>query len=138
MFIETLEFTIPVDLCDLFSTLKEGSRSNLEFPASVNSYGTTQDASIQVALRANKLTFTVDGVSSNSSMISKSECKTLKLSVFDVDRTLIAQECSSQLQQVQTPSPHPSKRTHEYSSMGPSHAKINRTSYSDSSFNIFV
>ncbi|XP_048246788.1 uncharacterized protein LOC124130918 isoform X34 [Haliotis rufescens] len=92
MFIETLEFTIPVDLCDLFSTLKRGPRSNLEFPASVNSYGTTQDANIQVALRSNKLTFKVDGVSSNSSMISKSECKTLKLSVFDVDCSLAPAE----------------------------------------------
>ncbi|XP_067669338.1 uncharacterized protein [Haliotis asinina] len=92
MFIETLEFTIPVDLCDLFSTLKRGPRSNLEFPASVNSYGTTQDANIQVALRSNKLTFKVDGVSSNASMISKSECKTLKLSVFDVDCSLAPAE----------------------------------------------
>ncbi|XP_071084576.1 uncharacterized protein [Haliotis cracherodii] len=139
MFIETLEFTIPVDLCDLFSTLKRGPRSNLEFPASVNSYGTTQDASVQVVLRSNKLTFKVDGVSSDASIISKSESKTLKLSVFDVDRTLMPQENDnynsnnmtiSEMQH-STPVLNQFKRHHEVSVSQPP-AKSIRTSYSES------
>ncbi|XP_046347947.1 uncharacterized protein LOC124128451 isoform X18 [Haliotis rufescens] len=139
MFIETLEFTIPVDLCDLFSTLKRGPRSNLEFPASVNSYGTTQDASVQVVLRSNKLTFKVDGVSSDASIISKSESKTLKLSVFDVDRTLMPQENDnynsnnmtiSEMHH-STPVLNQFKRHHEVSVSQPP-AKSIRTSYSES------
>ncbi|XP_046566455.1 uncharacterized protein LOC124275018 isoform X4 [Haliotis rubra] len=138
MFIETLEFTIPVELCSIFSSLQKGHRSNVEFPASVNSYGTTQDANLQVVLRSNKLTFKVDGVSSNASMISKSECKTLKLSVFDVDRTLMPQENdsydSNNMSAVQhsTPVSFPSKRHHEISVSQPP-AKNRRTSFSDSS-----
>ncbi|XP_046566349.1 uncharacterized protein LOC124274989 isoform X11 [Haliotis rubra] len=139
MFIETLEFTIPVDLCDLFSTLKRGPRSNLEFPASVNSYGTTQDASVQVVLRSNKLTFKVDGVSSDASIISKSESKTLKLSVFDVDRTLMPQENDNYISnnmtiseiQHSTPVSNQFKRHHEVSVSQP-HAKSRRTSFSES------
>ncbi|XP_067669260.1 uncharacterized protein [Haliotis asinina] len=138
MFIETLEFTIPVELCSIFSSLQKGHRSNVEFPASVNSYGTTQDANLQVVLRSNKLTFKVDGVSSNASMISKSECKTLKLSVFDVDRTLMPQENdsydSNNMSAVQhsTPVSFPSKRHHEISVSQPP-TKNRRTSFSDSS-----
>ncbi|XP_067669387.1 uncharacterized protein [Haliotis asinina] len=139
MFIETLEFTIPVDLCDLFSTLKRGPRSNLEFPASVNSYGTTQDASVQVVLRSNKLTFKVDGVSSEASIISKSESKTLKLSVFDVDRTLMPQENDDYISsnmtiseiQHSTPVSNQFKRHHEVSVTQPT-AKSRRTSFSES------
>ncbi|XP_071084660.1 uncharacterized protein [Haliotis cracherodii] len=135
MFIETLEFTIPIDLCDLFSTLKKGPRSNLEFPASVNSYGTTQDASIQVALRSNKLTFKVDGVSSDASMISKSECKTLKLSIFDVDRTLMPQESYySEAPSHSVSMSFPAKRSRDFSaSVKSPPAKSSRTSYSDTS-----
>ncbi|XP_071086684.1 uncharacterized protein [Haliotis cracherodii] len=134
MFIETLEFTIPMDLYDVFSTLKDGPKENLEFPASVNSYGTTQDANIQVTLRSNKLTFVVDGVSSNASMISKSECKTLKLAVFDVDRTLIAQENAPMMMtQMALPSFSPrTKRSHEFSVSDHSNVKFSRTSYSES------
>ncbi|XP_046348133.2 zinc finger and BTB domain-containing protein 14-like isoform X3 [Haliotis rufescens] len=137
MFIETLEFTIPVELCNVFSTLQKGQRSNVEFPASVNSYGTTQDASVQVVLRSNKLTFKVDGVSSNASMISKSECKTLKLSVFDVDRTLMPQENDNydsnnmSAMQHSTPVSFPSKRHQEISVSQPP-AKNRRTSFSES------
>ncbi|XP_067669407.1 uncharacterized protein [Haliotis asinina] len=137
MFIETLEFTIPIDLCDLFSTLKRGPRSNLEFPASVNSYGTTQDANIQVALRSNKLTFKVDGVSSNSSMISKSECKTLKLSVFDVDCSLSGAEYEQVTQMVSQPiysSPHvaPVKRSRDRPSpMKSPPSKTSRSSFQE-------
>ncbi|XP_046566374.1 cell wall transcription factor ACE2-like isoform X3 [Haliotis rubra] len=125
MFIETLQFTIPIDLCTVFSSLQKGPKSNLEFPASVNSYGTTQDANIQVALHANKLTFTVDGVSSNASMISKSECKTLRLSVFDVDRSLIPQE-SEVVNYEQMPSSVTvsSKRLHDNSSSIQPAAKV--------------
>ncbi|XP_067669360.1 uncharacterized protein [Haliotis asinina] len=134
MFIETLEFTIPIDLCDLFSTLKKGPRSNLEFPASVNSYGTTQDASIQVALRSNKLTFKVDGVSSDASMISKSECKTLKLSIFDVDRTLMPQESYYQEETSHSVSmSFPAKRSRDFSAPVKSPpSKSSRTTYSES------
>ncbi|XP_067669337.1 uncharacterized protein [Haliotis asinina] len=132
MFIETLEFTIPMDLYDVFSTLKDGPKENLEFPASVNSYGTTQDANIQVTLRSNKLTFVVDGVSSNASMISKSECKTLKLAVFDVDRTLIAQESAVTMTQTALPTiPYRTKRSHEFSGSDQSNVKFSRTSYSE-------
>ncbi|XP_071085209.1 uncharacterized protein [Haliotis cracherodii] len=137
MFIETLEFTIPVELCNVFSTLQKGQRSNVEFPASVNSYGTTQDASVQVVLRSNKLTFKVDGVSSNASMISKSECKTLKLSVFDVDRTLMPQENDNydsnnmSAMQHSTPVSFPSKRHQEISVSQPP-SKNRRTSFSES------
>ncbi|XP_046566439.1 uncharacterized protein LOC124275011 isoform X33 [Haliotis rubra] len=144
MFIETLEFTIPVELCNVFSSLQKGPTSNVEFPASVNSYGTTQDANVQVVLRSNKLTFKVDGVSSNASMISKSECKTLKLSVFDVDRTLMPQENdndnynSNNMSTIQTVQQtvylsHPAKRLHESSvSMPQPAAKSSRTSFSES------
>ncbi|XP_067669273.1 zinc finger and SCAN domain-containing protein 26-like isoform X9 [Haliotis asinina] len=144
MFIETLEFTIPVELCNVFSSLQKGPTSNVEFPASVNSYGTTQDANVQVVLRSNKLTFKVDGVSSNASMISKSECKTLKLSVFDVDRTLMPQENdndnynSNNMSTIQTVQQtvylsHPAKRLHESSvSMPQPPAKSSRTSFSES------
>ncbi|XP_046347483.2 uncharacterized protein LOC124128061 isoform X10 [Haliotis rufescens] len=137
MFIETLEFTIPIDLCDLFSTLKKGPRSNLEFPASVNSYGTTQDANIQVALRSNKLTFKVDGVSSNSSMISKSECKTLKLSVFDVDCSLSGAEYEQVTHMVSQPiysAPHvvPAKRSRDRPSpMKSPPSKSSRSSFQE-------
>ncbi|XP_071084951.1 zinc finger protein 526-like isoform X4 [Haliotis cracherodii] len=137
MFIETLEFTIPIDLCDLFSTLKKGPRSNLEFPASVNSYGTTQDANIQVALRSNKLTFKVDGVSSNSSMISKSECKTLKLSVFDVDCSLSGAEYEQVTHMVSQPiysAPHvvPPKRSRDRPSpMKSPPSKSSRSSFQE-------
>ncbi|XP_046566319.1 uncharacterized protein LOC124274985 isoform X1 [Haliotis rubra] len=137
MFIETLEFTIPIDLCDLFSTLKRGPRSNLEFPASVNSYGTTQDANIQVALRSNKLTFKVDGVSSNSSMISKSECKTLKLSVFDVDCSLSGAEYEQVTHMVSQPiysAPHviPAKRSRDRPSpMKSPPSKTSRSSFQE-------
>ncbi|XP_046566305.1 zinc finger protein 816-like [Haliotis rubra] len=132
MFIETLEFTIPMDLYDVFSTLKDGPKENLEFPASVNSYGTTQDANIQVTLRSNKLTFVVDGVSSNASMISKSECKTLKLAVFDVDRTLIAQENAVTMTQTALPTiPYRTKRSHEFSVSDHSNVKFSRTSFSE-------
>ncbi|XP_071085315.1 uncharacterized protein [Haliotis cracherodii] len=144
MFIETLEFTIPVELCNIFSSLQKGPASNVEFPASVNSYGTTQDASVQVVLRSNKLTFKVDGVSSNASMISKSECKTLKLSVFDVDRTLMPQESdndnynTNNMSTVQTLQQtvylsNPAKRLHESSvSMPQPPSKSSRTSFSES------
>ncbi|XP_046348574.1 uncharacterized protein LOC124129002 isoform X17 [Haliotis rufescens] len=144
MFIETLEFTIPVELCNIFSSLQKGPASNVEFPASVNSYGTTQDASVQVVLRSNKLTFKVDGVSSNASMISKSECKTLKLSVFDVDRTLMPQENdndnynANNMSTVQTLQQtvylsNPAKRLHESSvSMPQPASKSSRTSFSES------
>ncbi|XP_067669236.1 zinc finger protein Gfi-1b-like isoform X4 [Haliotis asinina] len=125
MFIETLQFTIPIDLCTVFSSLQKGPKSNLEFPASVNSYGTTQDANIQVALHANKLTFTVDGVSSNASMISKSECKTLRLSVFDVDRSLIPQESEVEnYEQMPSSASVSSKRLHDNSSSIQPAAKV--------------
>ncbi|XP_067669259.1 uncharacterized protein [Haliotis asinina] len=140
MFIDTLEFTIPVDLCNLYMTLQQqGTKSQLDFPASVNSYGTTQDANVQVALRANKVTFKVDGVSSNASIISKSECKTLKLSVFDVDRSLMPQNNannSSGMSPVHQPQPvsNASKRLHEQSvSLPQPPAKSSRTSFSESS-----
>ncbi|XP_046566401.1 uncharacterized protein LOC124275008 isoform X1 [Haliotis rubra] len=139
MFIDTLEFTIPVDLCNLYMTLQQqGTKSQLDFPASVNSYGTTQDANVQVALRANKVTFKVDGVSSNASIISKSECKTLKLSVFDVDRSLMPQKNtnnSSGMSPVLQPQPvlNASKRLHEQSvSLPHPPAKSSRTSFSES------
>ncbi|XP_071085310.1 uncharacterized protein [Haliotis cracherodii] len=139
MFIDTLEFTIPVDLCNLYMTLQQqGTKSHLDFPASVNSYGTTQDANVQVALRANKVTFKVDGVSSNASIISKSECKTLKLSVFDVDRSLMPQKNtnnSSGISPIHQPQPvlNTSKRLHEQSvSLPLPPAKSSRTSFSES------
>ncbi|XP_071084925.1 zinc finger protein 652-A-like isoform X16 [Haliotis cracherodii] len=133
MFIETLQFTIPIDLCTVFSSLQKGPKSNLEFPASVNSYGTTQDANIQVALHANKLTFTVDGVSSNASMISKSECKTLRLSVFDVDRSLIPQESEVvNYGQMSTSVTVSTKRLHDNSSSTQPASKSSRTEYLES------
>ncbi|XP_046348116.2 uncharacterized protein LOC124128709 isoform X2 [Haliotis rufescens] len=139
MFIDTLEFTIPVDLCNLYMTLQQqGTKSHLDFPASVNSYGTTQDANVQVALRANKVTFKVDGVSSNASIISKSECKTLKLSVFDVDRSLMPQKNtnnSSGISPIHQPQPvlNTAKRLHEQSvSLPLPPAKSSRTSFSES------
>ncbi|XP_046348886.1 uncharacterized protein LOC124129300 isoform X19 [Haliotis rufescens] len=133
MFIETLQFTIPIDLCTVFSSLQKGPKSNLEFPASVNSYGTTQDANIQVALHANKLTFTVDGVSSNASMISKSECKTLRLSVFDVDRSLIPQESEVvSYGQMSTSVTVSTKRLHDNTSSTQPASKSSRTEYLES------
>ncbi|XP_071085601.1 uncharacterized protein [Haliotis cracherodii] len=134
MFIETLEFTIPIDLCSLCATLQKGC-SDMEFPASVNSYGTTQDANIQVLLKSNKLTFKVDGVSSGASIISKNECKTLKLSVFDVDRSLMPQE-DTDFDQNSSNVHHPlptinhGKRTREQSVTMP--AKASRNSFYDS------
>ncbi|XP_048246613.1 protein glass-like isoform X6 [Haliotis rufescens] len=134
MFIETLEFTIPIDLCSLCATLQKGC-SDMEFPASVNSYGTTQDANIQVLLKSNKLTFKVDGVSSGASIISKNECKTLKLSVFDVDRSLMPQE-DTNFDQNSSNVHHPlptinhGKRTREQSVTMP--AKASRNSFYDS------
>ncbi|XP_067669569.1 uncharacterized protein [Haliotis asinina] len=130
MFIETLEFTIPIDLCSLCASLQKGS-SDMEFPASVNSYGTTQDANIQVLVKSNKLTFKVDGVSSSASVISKSECKTLKLSVFDVDRSLMPQE-STDFDLNSLPTVNPGKRTHEQSVTMPVQAKSSRNSFQDS------
>ncbi|XP_046550155.1 uncharacterized protein LOC124259944 isoform X5 [Haliotis rubra] len=136
MFIETLEFTIPIDLCSLCATLQKGS-SDMEFPASVNSYGTTQDANISVLVKSNKLTFKVDGVSSGASVISKSECKTLKLSVFDVDRSLMPQESTdfdlnSSSVDHSLPTVNPGKRTHEQSVTMPVQAKSSRNSFHDS------